>query len=110
VVNGYSAINGQNDRVPGALVDQVNSSLALIEVDDLELSVYQDYRDYRLVRGKFWYEGANYMLSVTDPNYYQEYRNKPHGDYRIGSCFLTVSLGGLFNSSAYKLIATIFKP
>ena len=109
-VNNYSTINGQNDQVPSALVNQVDSSLVLIKVDDLELSVYQDYRNYRLVRGTFWYEGANYTLSVTDPNYYQEYRSKPEGNYRVGSCFLTVSLGGLFGGDAYKLIAAIIKP
>ena len=106
-VNGYSTINGLNDQVPRAAADQIHNSLALIKVDDLELSVYQDYRNYRLVRGTFWHRGANYTLSVTDPNYYQEFRNKPDGDYRVGSCFVTVSLSGVFGGHAYKPLVLV---
>ena len=107
-VNGYSASNGQNDQVPRSLVTHVDNSLRLIKVDELEISVYDDFR--RQVRGSFSHCGEDYTFSVTDPVYWREYRQRPDGNYSIGGCFLTVSLGDMWGEFAYKLIAAIIKP
>ena len=47
---------------------------------------------------------------VTDPGYERSYLAQADGDYRIGECLLTVSLGEPYNDACYKLIAAIVHP
>ena len=61
----------------------------------------------RRVQGRFSYAGNTYALWVTDPVYERQYLAKLDGDYQIGECFLTVSLGEPFGGAVYKLIATV---
>ena len=112
-IDGYRSLNGQNDRIPGHLADKVDSSLHLIKVDRLELCVSPDYNrryNQRRVQGCFQHKGADYELWITDFPYQQQYLQKPDGRYRIGECFLTISLGKRWRGDAYKLIAAIIKP
>ena len=108
-INESSTRHGRNDRVPSA--NHLDSSLRLIWVDGLELSVSSpgaDLGDFkRSVQGRLRYEGTDYWLRVTDPDYERRYLQKPNGSYPIGERFITVSLGEPYRSYVYKLIAAI---
>ena len=59
------------------------------------------------VQGRFRHAGNAYALWVTDPAYERQYLAKRDGDYQMGECHLTVSLGEPFGGAIYKLIASI---
>ena len=109
--NTSSTYNGRNDRVPQNTSMGLRDSLRLLRVNGLLLSVsapgevFGNYR--RSVQGRFLYNGSDYWLRVTDPNYEREYLQRPNGDYQISECFLTISLGELYQGHSYKLIAAI---
>ena len=110
-LDGHSTYHGLNDRIPEALADSAGDSLKLVRVDELQLSVFKPGEAFgntkRRVRGRFRYAGNTYALWVTDPVYERRYLAKLDGDYPIGECFLTVSLGEPFGGAVYKLIATV---
>jgi len=110
--DGHSTYHGRNDRIPLELADSVEDSLRLIRVDNLQLSVFRPSEAFgnmkRRVQGRFGYAGSTYALWVTDPVYERRYLAKLDDDYRLGECFLTVSLGERFGGAVYKLIAAIF--
>lgn len=112
-MNGYSSGNGVNDRIPILGTSGIESSLRLIRLSGLELFVFaQDTtsgKQRRRVQGRFQYNGVNYGLWVTDPRYERAYLQRPDGNYHIGECFLTVSLGDEYLGYAYKLIAAIIE-
>jgi len=82
-------------------------------VNRLTLSVFKPGEAFgnskRRVQGSFRHDGTEYKLWVTDPAYERAYLAKPDGDYDIGECFLTVSLGEPYNGACYKLIAAIIQ-
>lgn len=105
-------IFGNTDRslsVPEAIAN--NSSLVMIKVTDLKLSPKQNYgRDgYQShYRASFCYNGNEYGdISVTDPEYAAEITD--FSGLSFGDTYLIVSLGELYNSRHYKLIAKIFE-
>ena len=110
-VNGHETYHGLNDRVPIELTDGLDDSLKLIHVDELRLSVFKPGEAFgnakRRVQGSFTQDGVPYALWVTDPVYERRYLAKLDGDYRIGECFLTVSLGEQYQGACYKLIAAV---
>lgn len=110
--NGYSTSTGLNDRIPLTVASSLDDSLRLIGVGDLELTVSApgaDYGDFtRHWQGRFLHNGTAYRIRVTDPTYEQRYPR--HGTYRIGGCFIAVSLGEPYHGYAYKLIAAIIEP
>ena len=109
--NTSSTYNGRNDRVPQDTAIGLGDSLRLLRISNLTLGVFapgEAFGNYRRsVQGRFQYNGADYWLRVTDPNYERMYLQQPDGDYRIGECFLTISLGELYQGYSYKLIAAI---
>lgn len=109
--NGPSSSNGSNDRIPLLDSYSLSSSLYLIRLPNLELVVSAPGAAFgnhnRRVQGRFRYNGIDYWLRVTDPQYEREYLRKPNGSYHIEDCFLTISLGEPFQGYAYKLIAAI---
>ena len=111
-LDGHSTYNGLNDKVPLGLAGSLEDSLKLIHINELRLAVFKPGEAFgntkRRVQGDFRYAGSRYRLWVTDPSYERRYLAKPDGDYRIGECFLTVSLGEPFDEACYKLIATVF--
>ena len=112
--NAYNSSNGHNNRVPPSIAEHLTDSLKLIRVDGLTLQVSQPYQN-RTVRGRFNYAGSDYLLSVTDPIWENQYKPRPDGNYPIGSTILAISLGELFEDQynevfAYKLIAAIITP
>ncbi len=112
-IDGHSSFNGLNDRIPLHEANGLDSSLRLIRVDRLELVVLQPGRDFgnyqRRVQGRFTYSDADYWLRVTDPIYERRYLKRPDGNYEIDECYLTVSLGELYQGYSYKLIAAIIE-
>lgn len=110
-LDGHSTYDGRNDKIPLEVADSVADSLKLIHVDGLELSVFKPGEAFgnnkRRVQGRFRHAGNGYGLWVTDPVYERRYLGKLDGDYRIGECFLTVSLGEPYDGACYKLIASV---
>ena len=101
----------RNDRVTAA-ANTFGDSLRLIKVDQLTVTVSEPPRPsslYPVLRGRFHYCGADYALRITDPQLEISSMELPYGDYRVGSRYLTVSLGEPFEGYAYKLIAAIIK-
>ena len=94
------------------MVGSLEDSLKLIHINELQLSVFKPGEAFgntkRRVQGDFRYAGTRYRLWVTDPSYERRYLAKPDDRYRIGECFLTISLGEPFDEACYKLIATVF--
>lgn len=112
-INGDSTYNGRNDRIALAMTAELRSSLRLIRVDRLALSVFKPGEAFgdskRRVQGRFRHADADYHLWVTDPVYERAYLARPDGDYELGECFLTISLGEPFKGYCYKLIAAIIE-
>ncbi len=112
-INGHKTYNGFNDMIPLELSKSLDNSLRFIRLKRLILSVFSPGEAFgnrkRRVQGQFQYESPIYQLWVTDPRYEQKYLAKPDGEYEIGECFLTVSLGEPFNDACYKLIAAIIE-
>ncbi len=112
--NGNSTFNGLNDRVTLETARGLHNSLRLIRVRDLALSVSAPRANFgnfrRSVQGRFQHNGSDYWLRITDPDYERQYLQQPDGDYSVGDCFLTISLGEPFQGHSYKLIAAIIKP
>ena len=85
--------------------------MKLIRVDRLDLSVFKPGETFgnvkRRVQGRFTCAGRRYSLWVTDPVYERQYLAKLDGEYPMGECFLTVSLGEPYGGAVYKLIASI---
>ena len=110
-LDGHSTYHGLNDKIPLELADSVRDSLKLVRVDTLQLAVFKPGEAFgntkRRVQGRFMHAGRSYFLWVTDPVYERRYLAKLDGDYRIGECFLTVSLGESYGGAIYKLIAAV---
>ncbi len=87
------------------------SSLRLVWVSDIVLKVFAPGEAFgnskRRVQGNFLHANRNYALWVTDPEIERRYLAKLDGDYQIGECHLTISLGEPFQGAVYKLIAAI---
>ena len=113
-IDGHSTANGWNDRIPLHIAYSLTDSLRFVKVENLELYVSQPGVDFgnnrRSVQGRFRHNGMDYWLRVTDPVYERQYLQQPNGNYSIGECFLTVSLGEPYRGYSYKLIAAIIKP
>jgi hypothetical protein len=113
-IDGHSTYNGLNDQIPLALATGLTTSLRLIRIDELTLRVFKPGEAFgnnkRRVQGKFEHHGIEYRLWVTDPRYERSFLLKADGEYKIGKCYLTVSLGEALNNVCYKLIAAVIEP
>jgi Dual OB-containing domain len=113
-IDGHRTYSGLNDQIPLALATGLTTSLRLIRVDELTLRVFKPGEAFgnnkRRVQGKFEHHGIEYRLWVTDPRYERAFLLKTDGEYKVGECYLTVSLGEAFNNVCYKLIAAIIEP
>ncbi len=94
---------GIGDRVPYAQIQsgnvQIDQSLYLIQVKNLNLYL----KRFNKRRASFSYNGNDYNLAVTDPNFdriiLERYEHKD---------ILCISLGENFEGNCYKIVATIF--
>ena len=93
--------------------EDVSGSLRLIHVGRLELEVFRPGEAFgnrkRRVQGRFSHAGRDHALWVSDPGYERKYLAKLDGAYEIGECYLTISLGEVYEGACYKLIAAIIE-
>lgn len=112
-INGPKTIYGINDKIEPSASGQLGDSLRLIKLKGMDIAVFVPYQDYgktkRRVQARFTYNNATYQLWITDPIYERRYLMKENGEYQIGECFATISIGE-FDRSYYKLVAAIFEP
>lgn len=113
-LNGDSTYHGLNDQIQIEDADALDSSLALIYVPWVELNVFAPGEAFgnskRRVQARFSYQGTEYRLWVTDPDYEREYLALPNGRHELEEAFLTVSLGEPFRDHCNKLVAAIIEP
>ena len=103
--NGY---HKYNDRIPLRETRELTSSLKLIHVDKLSLRVFTFRDSGPRVRGQFHFGDNYYALRVTDPDIESTYSK--NGNYDLGECYLTISLGNPFkDGNCYKLIAAVIE-
>lgn len=112
--NGSSSLHGLNDRVRLAEAQRQTCSLYLLYVPALRLYVFapprKDGKLIRRVQADFTHRRVPYRLWVTDPVVEERYLAGQDGEFRLGECFLTVSLGEPFEGYCYKLVAAIIPP
>ena len=111
--NGDSSYNGKNDRITLQEATNETSSLKLIHVDKLRLRVYAPGAAFgdskRRVQGQFRFGNNYYALRITDPDIERAYLKCEDGNYNLGECYLTISLGEPYKSYCYKLIAAVME-
>ncbi len=108
-IDGHSTYNGSNDKIPDESMQEsmqlVTDSLRLIHAERIELAVFSPGEAFgnrkRRVQARFSHAGSDYALWVTDPEYERKYLAKLDGDYDIGECYLTVSLGEPYQGACY---------
>lgn len=106
-VNGFHSYNGINDRIPEARADSLNSSLMLVEPQNLIVSVERGLTK-RQVRVGFHVAGQSYKLTVTDPQVEREFLSRGEGRYtHQRQTVACVSIGEPFQGYRYKLVASI---
>lgn len=111
--NGDSTYNGSNDQIQLHLAKNETSSLKLIHVDKLSLRVFAPGEAFgnskRRVQGRFRFGYNYYALWITDPDIERAYLRREDGNYELGECYLTISLGEPYESYCYKLIAAVME-
>ncbi len=111
--NGDSSYNGKNDRIPLQEAKDETSSLKLVHVDKLSLHVSAPGAAFgdskRRVQGQFRFGDNDYALRITDPDIERAYLKREDGNYNLGECYLTISLGEPYKSYCYKLIASVME-
>ena len=106
--NNYPYIFDDSKRSIGKnKISKINYSLMLIKVTNPVVSVsnYQGTMKYRL---RFTYKNNNYNLPITDNAFVLKYLRDKSILNNKNEIYLIASIGVEFNSSYWKLIATIF--
>ena len=110
---GCSTRTGSNDRIPLQQAKGETSSLKLIHVDKFRLRVFARGEAFenskRRVQGQFRFGYNYYALWITDPDIERAYLKREDGNYELGECYLTISLGEPYESYCYKLIAAVME-
>jgi hypothetical protein len=113
--NGNHTYNGLNDRVGATEAAELDHSLFLLHLDQLKIHVFAPGATFnnpkRRVQASFSTAGVDYSLWVTDPIIERIYLAGDDGEFAIGECFVTVSLGEPNSDGfCYKLVAAIVTP
>jgi hypothetical protein len=113
-INGHSTYHGLNDRILLADAAKLGNSLYLLRAPHIELSVFAPGEAFgnsrKRVQARFEYRGVSYRSWVTDPAVERLYGAKAESDYKLGECYLTVSLGEPADDGyCYKLVAAIIQ-
>lgn len=116
-INGSSTYHGQHDEIPRDEADKLSRSLYLIRVSSVDLHVFAPSEAFgnrkRRVQARFQHRGTRYALRVTDPHVEREFLAQKDGNYTLGECCLTISLGEPFLTKGaeyrYKLVAAIIQ-
>jgi hypothetical protein len=109
-INGYSSRYGLNDQVPLLMAPMLNSSLKFISVTNFSILIQREWPEFgnaRKIRGRFSYNGLDYILGVTDPLVELDYAGAEDGTYHVGEALICLSLAEPWKGNAYKLIATV---
>ena len=110
-VNGNSSTYGINDRVQSADIQLLEGSLYLIRPSKFKIIVAEEGAEYgnpgRKIRGEFKLGNETYKLAITDSQIENQYKQSDYGEYPIQNVLLCLSLAGVWNGFAYKLIAGI---
>jgi hypothetical protein len=113
-LNTSGTYAGLNDRVAESDASELDSSLYLLHIERLKVRVFAPGAAFdnlkRRVQADFKHRGVSYKLWVTDPLVERKYLAKDDGEYEIGECFLTVSLGEPHKGDCYKLVAAVITP
>jgi hypothetical protein len=114
-INSSRTMYGLNDRVRLSKCKSLESSLHLLHIKNLRLHVFAPGvgfgKAWLRVHAEFTYAGINYRMWTTDPAIEATYKDKGVGIYRIGECFLTVSLSEPHDDGyCYKLVAAVMTP
>ena len=92
-------------------VNLLSHPLYLIPLKEARLRIFAPGKDFgnpkRRVQARFRYGGVEYELWVTDPVVERHYLAGQDGDFSLGECFATVSLGEPHEGYCYKLIAAL---
>lgn len=112
--NGMSTYHGRNDQIDVVRANQLDHSLRFVKLPALQLSVFAPGAAFgnpkRRVQARFIHNRREYRLWVTDPKYEREYLQRENGDYDLGECFATISIGEPMEGYCYKLVAAIIEP
>lgn len=111
-VNGHSTIKGKNDEIPVNLAHNFQTSICMIQVEDVAIEVSALQANKRKIRAYFYYGNALYDFSVTDAAIESRYRTGPAGTANFDESLLTISLSEPFTKNGgqrchYKLVAAI---
>jgi hypothetical protein len=113
-INGYSSYNGQNDRVPERMAEEIEGSLFFLGPTSLHLNVSAEGAAFgnnkRTVRAFFRHNQTQYGIKVTDPVIEIAFLRRADGRYRLDSTFVCVSLAKGWNGFCYKVAAAIITP
>ena len=107
-LNGYSSVQGVNDRVPAAIAQfGCSSSLALVRPQYLRFQLGVN-GDKMALKAAFNYCGHYYLLCVTDEAACARWIDRLlDGHDGRADALLCVSLGRLFHDYCYKLVAGV---
>ena len=112
-MDGHSTFNGRNDYVPLDEANTLQTSLRFIAVGEMNVRVFAPGSAFgnskRRVQGRFRHADTSYALWITDPVQERKWLAHPDGEYSVGKCYLTVSLGEPYEGSVYKLIAAVME-
>lgn len=114
-MNAESTRYGLNDKISENEVGDINSSLKLIVVSQLEVVVrveegFDGRPGRRRVRARFEYKNEQYLLSVTDPVVEQQHLSQGVGSYEIENAALCISLAEVWHGYAFRLVASVITP
>ena len=110
--NGNHTYHGLNDRVAADEAAGLDHSLFLLHLDELKIRVFVPGTAFnnpkRRVQAIFSTAGVEYRPWVTDPIIERTYLAGEDGEFSIGECFVTVSLGEPAKDDfCYKLVAAV---
>jgi hypothetical protein len=114
-IDGYRSNPGGHNRIPLEKTEELITSLRLLSAESVTLVVYRKSNGRRYVDACFRHAGQYYRLRVTDPVYEERYMARRDGEYRLGGCYLTISLGEKFRDEdtgmdyCYKLVAAVIE-
>lgn len=112
--NGLSTYHGRNDKIDLATANALDHSLRLVRLRGLRISVFVPGAAFgeskRRVQAQFQFNHQEYRLWITDPNYERRFLQMENGNYEIGECYATISIGEPHEGYCYKLVAAIIEP
>jgi hypothetical protein len=88
-------------------ISNLKTSIKLVKVSDC--SIYVNERDNRedQYRMKFTYNGKEFDLPMTDLDFRSEYDSDNEIFDKHDNCYISVSIGVVFNEWYYKLVASV---